>query len=351
MQQERKIRVILVDRNSTFGNPFSLSVECRLIEPFEFIGKHSETISWSTQSEQSLLDVPVIEADLIWFSKGVTDAAVTIAQKAKAQGVVVFFDLDDWIMGFPEYSGIALTPRNKEVFQTFMEISDEVTVANERLLHEIRPYRSDAEIVTVGFYLEKYWAELSSPANEVKKIVFTNGGLIKLRSFKSDFIRVLDHFFQEHPEWSLDFYGQFPVELEGKTYINAKGYCSFPLHKQHLLQERYALAIIPLGGIEDKESFLFHACKSPVKYLDYAGLGIPGVYSCVPIYEGCVIPEHTGILVPNSYEAWREALETLATNDELRSSIRVKGFEDVKSKYHIRYTASKMEALVRKHFC
>lgn len=346
-----KIKIIVVQRKSNVSSvPFSLSVECRLIEPLEFLQKKSTDISWIAMSEQELLDCELIEADLLWFNKHLTDEAVLIAQKAKQQGLTVFFDLDDWIIGFPSYSGAKVSANNIDNFRIFMALADEVTVANERLLHEVRPYRSNTELVTNGFYVEKYWTEAAPPIGEEKKIVFTNADFLKMVSFKSEFLRVLDSFFYDYPDWCLDYYGKFPDEMTGKNYIKYKGYCSYPMHKRCLLEEHYAFAVVPLGGIEDSDSFSFNACKNPFKYLDYAGLGIPGIYSCVPIYEGCIVPGHTGILVQNTFEAWRDALEAFASSADLRHQLRTQGFEDVRDKHHIRYSADKMESLIRKYF-
>lgn len=117
-----------------------------------------------------------------------------------------------------------------------------------------------------------------------------------------------------------------------------------------LLDGKYAFAITPLGGNEDEDSYLFHACKNPVKYLDYAGLGIPGIYSRVPVYESCIETERTGILVQNSFASWLSAMERLACNKTLRQTLRTNGFDDVKNNYHIRYSATRMEKLMRKYF-
>lgn len=183
-------------------------------------------------SEAELIHCDPIEADLIWFNKHLTDEAIQIAQKAKAQGCVVFFDLDDWVLKYPLYSGVRLPQKSVENFRKFMTLADEVTVANERLLLESRPFRNNVELVTNGFYLDKYWEKTTSPCSEQKKIVITNAGHLKLDVFKAEFFRMLDKFFDKFPDWSLDYYGEIPTELAGKRFINHKGYYSYTMHKR-----------------------------------------------------------------------------------------------------------------------
>jgi glycosyltransferase involved in cell wall biosynthesis len=78
---------------------------------------------------------------------------------------------------------------------------------------------------------------------------------------------------------------------------------------------RWDLALAPLS--DDP----FTRCKSDLKYLDYAALGIPAVYSDVRPYRDTVRHRETGLLAPNEPGAWAEALGDLAGDDALRHRI------------------------------
>ncbi len=65
----------------------------------------------------------------------------------------------------------------------------------------------------------------------------------------------------------------------------------------------------------------FSRCKSDIKYLDYSALGIPGIYSRVPVYEQSVRHLETGYLAENSPEAWREGLNRLLDDHGLRAAM------------------------------
>lgn len=327
--------------------PFSLSVACRIIEPLEYLTAQNTGISWKICSEDAIHEIENSGAHVVWFNKHLSDTAVMLAKKCKEKSLRIIYDVDDWVLGFPSYSGAKISNQNVENFMYFMKNADVVTVANEQILHEIRPYRDEVHLVTNGFYVEKYWpVKCPNFAKEVPKVVFTNADFIKMKSFRKQFIDVLDDFFTSHPEWSMDYYGNLPGELEEKRYIHCKGYFPYDEHKRRLRTEGYAFSITPLGGLEDIESFSFNCCKNPFKYLDYGGIGIPGIYSCVPIYENCIRPDRTGILVSNDYHSWAGAMNRLASDIELRNEIRYRAFEDIQTKRHIRFSAQAIENII-----
>jgi hypothetical protein len=78
--------------------------------------------------------------------------------------------------------------------------------------------------------------------------------------------------------------------------------------------EQFDIGVAPLVDNE------FNRSKSDLKFLDYAALGLPGVYSDVPAYASCV-DGFTGLKAPNTVEAWCETLARLCTDAPLRASI------------------------------
>lgn len=75
------------------------------------------------------------------------------------------------------------------------------------------------------------------------------------------------------------------------------------------------VAIAPL--VDDS----FTQCKSDIKFLDYAALGIPGIYSDVPAYKNSVTHLRTGYLAANDSAAWSGAFERMLDDSELRKRI------------------------------
>jgi GT2 family glycosyltransferase/glycosyltransferase involved in cell wall biosynthesis len=84
-------------------------------------------------------------------------------------------------------------------------------------------------------------------------------------------------------------------------------------------RHRWDLAVAPL------EDTPFNRCKSDLKLLEYAALGLPGAYSDVGVYESCR-HEENGLLVSNEPEAWAEAIMRLARDSELREQLAREAF-------------------------
>lgn len=93
-----------------------------------------------------------------------------------------------------------------------------------------------------------------------------------------------------------------------------------PWMRRHL---RWDVAIAPL------EDNAFTRCKSDLKYLDYAALGIPGVFSDVRPYRSAVRHRETGLLAANEPKAWADALEEIVSDGDLRSRLAAAATADV----------------------
>lgn len=65
----------------------------------------------------------------------------------------------------------------------------------------------------------------------------------------------------------------------------------------------------------------FNRSKSDLKHLEYAALGLPGIYSDVVPYRESVRDGETGLVVPNDEGAWYDAIARLALDDALRAEL------------------------------
>jgi hypothetical protein len=83
-------------------------------------------------------------------------------------------------------------------------------------------------------------------------------------------------------------------------------------------------------GLAPLDNTPFTGCKSDIKWLDYAFLGIPGVFSRVPAYAGSIRSGETGLLVDASPEAWYGALISMVEKRSIREQIRSAAFNAVR---------------------
>jgi glycosyltransferase involved in cell wall biosynthesis len=81
-------------------------------------------------------------------------------------------------------------------------------------------------------------------------------------------------------------------------------------------------------GIAPLINTQFTKSKSDIKFLDYAVLGIPGVFSNVPAYNKTVKHLENGILA-NGSQSWMDGLEKMILENELRFRLATKAHEEV----------------------
>jgi glycosyltransferase involved in cell wall biosynthesis len=65
----------------------------------------------------------------------------------------------------------------------------------------------------------------------------------------------------------------------------------------------------------------FNLCKSPIKTMDYAAMGLAVLASDMPVYRGSIADGPAGFLVANDSAAWYAALNWLVRDEDLRRSI------------------------------
>jgi glycosyltransferase involved in cell wall biosynthesis len=109
------------------------------------------------------------------------------------------------------------------------------------------------------------------------------------------------------------------------------------------LDRRWDVGIAPLIGDA------FDQFKTDNKYREYAGCGIPAVYSRVSPFVETVRHGATGLLVENEAAEWIAALEQMVRSPDLRASIAAAASDDVRRNYDLRVTGRRLVDVVRRH--
>jgi GT2 family glycosyltransferase/glycosyltransferase involved in cell wall biosynthesis len=85
----------------------------------------------------------------------------------------------------------------------------------------------------------------------------------------------------------------------------------------------------------------FNRHKSDLKFLEYTGLGMPGVYSDVEPYA-TVVDGRTGLVRGNDVAAWCRAIVRLAEDAGLRDRMRTRAWNDVTGRRLLRQAAGEL---------
>lgn len=88
-------------------------------------------------------------------------------------------------------------------------------------------------------------------------------------------------------------------------------------------QVHWDIALAPLHDT------IFTRAKSDIKYLDYAAIAAPGIFSNIPVYSATIRPGENGLLADNTPEAWEAAIESLVATPKLRYHIASHAVNDL----------------------
>jgi glycosyltransferase involved in cell wall biosynthesis len=142
----------------------------------------------------------------------------------------------------------------------------------------------------------------------------------------------------------VEFVGWMPDELvgvDGVTLLPHVGdyddYLAFKIGRH------WDIGLAPLAG------GTFDACKTSVKYREYGGCRIAGVYGNVPPYTDDVAAGRTGVLADHRVDAWIAALERLIESPELRDALGGRAHADVEARFSQRASVARWREIAGAH--
>lgn len=91
-------------------------------------------------------------------------------------------------------------------------------------------------------------------------------------------------------------------------------------------------------GVVPLEDSRFAAGKSAVKWLYYAGIGVPTLCSAVSPYREAIADGSTGWLVANTAQAWEAALRTVIAEVPARQRVAVAALDEVALHHGLNHT-------------
>ena len=270
-------------------------------------------------------DLLVVERHTLWPYERQLDGFVRVLSRCRRAGIPVVYELDDNLLDlhhdapWETYPGDAL----RGVVAFLARQADGMIVSTPVLAERAARLRSGILVVPSALD-ERLFGSAPEPAPPRSTVTI---GYMGTLTHEADLRMVLA------PLRALlrRYAGRVRLELVGgaagrriaslfeglpfrmREPGNEDSYPKFvPWMRKNL---RWDVAIAPL------EDDAFTRGKSDLKYLDYAALGISGVFSDVAAYRDTVRHRETGLLAANEPEAWAEALEEIVSNGALRSRL------------------------------
>jgi len=256
-----------------------------------------------------------------------------VVAEAHKHGIPVVLDLDDYLIGLPaDHPDRKWSPFAFELPALLhaMMCVDAITVTTPTLKNVVDQYNKNV-FVLPNFLDDSVWNFTTKPFRGKQSHVQI--AFIGTPSHQPDLNGIADslHILVEKfgEKISFLFYGpNIPDALIGLPNVHRKASMTYE-YAQFAMDVRSVSADIAIAPLNDS---LFNRCKSPIKYMEYAAMGMPCVYSNTSPYKEVIKDGINGYLADTAQD-WVEKLSRLIDNRDLRNDILMNARVDIRSNW------------------
>lgn len=288
----------------------------RLVQPFDVVAGGAPDLLVEHVDARSVLnraaDVLVCQRHAV----ATVAEADRLVEHCRRHGMHLVYDLDDDLLGIPDDHPEAGPLRAlAAVVLRLVLAADRVWVATPALAGRLAGVRPDAEVVPNALD-DRLWQPppprradgqirivYMGTATHDGELAFLTPVAAAVRRRYGDRIR-----FEVVGVTSRALPAGFDRRLPDGDAANA----SYPGFVEWFGRQRWEIAVSPL--VEGP----FNRCKSAIKLMDYAALGLPIVASRHPEYEAAFGGDHGVFLVENDAAAWIDAISRLVDDAAAR---------------------------------
>ena len=316
------------------GDVSALIADIRLRTPLQALT--AET-GWSLKlrSFHECRRSDVAAADVMAVQRGASARAWRLQQAMRLRGGAVIYEVDDLITDLPPHvSNQQAMHGCRDWVRRCLAMADAVTVSTRRLGDEL------------GLPQALLVPNHAWPASDVPLPTFDPGQPVTLLIASMECMA--SHFIHpallalQGPGLDIVVMGPPGAAFEAAG-IRVQRHSLMPRADFMTLARNLpnAVAVIPL------ESSRFAACKSAIKWFEYAELGVPVLCSDVSPYREVVQHDQTGWLVPNTAADWQAALQNAIDNPPARRALAISARERVRQHHTLAQTATAWQVAVQ----
>lgn len=309
----------------------------RLINVFERCGANYRYVSSGNASSKD-----VLMSKIVIFQRCHSNKALQFLYVGLKNKKIIIYEMDDYLLDLPKSSSVKVSKRNVLFFLKYATV---VTCSTNRLRNELLNYNRNIKgipnRVNISYERKREFS------NQGIRIFLSNTDYFKLIESDKSFYDAIKDIIIEYPSVKFIVMGSIPEQLARLKDANPNSVMLIeefiPNYNEYIkfLQGlNIDIALVPL------EKSYFHSFKSNIKYLDYAAIGIPGIFSNVDVFNETVADKKNGILVNNTYEGWYYGIKRLIDNIELRNEIGRNACEDVCNNYNLEKSAKEWKELI-----
>jgi len=297
----------------------------RLYDPLKVLQDKGRIVLTTGNDYTSLKDSNVIFIERTWNDQITNKHIYEFINHIKNSGKKLIYEIDDNLL-----DNVHIRSAQKNSIRLMARNADLIIVSTEELKKRMLVFNQNIKVIPNFLSIDYISSRRNKFSNDKNKVVIGYAGTFShQRDFQMIKLPLMQILKKYENKVFLEIIGVLSDKETLRTLPNTKvielGEKSrYDRYWNWMCNNIYwDIGIAPLK--EDK----FTRCKSDIKYLDYAALGIAGVYSVHPAYSKTIIPDVNGILVENTCDAWFNGLEKLITNAELRYTIAQNAHDDL----------------------
>lgn len=268
-------------------------------------------------------EAEIVVVDRLWRPDCTPEMAAQLAADVRGRGGKLVYQIDDDLLALPADAPAAQARR--EIVATFLQEADGVIVSSPAL--RARYAGRNAQIRVVGNALdERLIVGVTSHAGTVGERMVL--GYMGTLTHDDDLRLLLPALSEVSASLAVPLELQIVGGLADGQTLEQFGRLPFPVTQLTAPTSEYPQFLpwftgnvrwdIALAPLRDTP---FNRAKSDIKFLDYAALGAPGIYSDLPVYAESVRHGETGLLAANDTASWVMALRSLIEQPGLRREL------------------------------
>jgi glycosyltransferase involved in cell wall biosynthesis len=319
LRQDDRISVVVIPERFS-GGAFTPCAYIRLLQPLDHPAIGGDLAIVLADAQQALQ----YDADIIATQRHAVDEpdlADALIRHCRQRNITLLYDLDDDLLHIPrEHPDAPLLRPKALLVSRMMRAADAVWVSTPTLAATLASVCADMRVVENGLD-ERLWVAAPRPASPRQgpvRILFMG-----TQTHDADFTIVAGALARLHSA----FGEQVSVDLLGVSsrddlpkWVNrvptsVHAMSGYPGFVEWVTQQHWDIGIAPLADTP------FNRCKSSIKTLDYAALGLPVLASDRPAYRGSLADGPGGWLLPDDEDAWFVALVRLVQDAGLRRQL------------------------------
>ena len=246
------------------------------------------------------------------------------------RGCPFIYDLDDNLFEVPLDSvdgQYYSDPERAELIRRYLRSADLVRVYSKTLVELVKPLNPKVQEMVPPLDWRLYQSQTRESRDGPVRIVYATSRRddYLFTVFDEALVQILDKY---SDRVEVYFWGFHPPSYSQRANVHFLDFTyNYEQYARQLSSMGFDIGLAPL--LDDR----FHRSKTNTKFREYGACGIAGIYSDVEVYARWVEDHKTGLLVPNTPQAWFAALETLITDSALRQTIGQAAREKVRQTF------------------